>query len=486
MRAAALFLLSALFAIRARAEQRHGHGNDPPLLPFGPEQPKGQAKEATIANHLETYAPAGREVEASVPRGASSRKLFDPNPVNWFNIKKKKPPSKFCSFKPEKLRKGMCKVRVTKTCGCKGKNRRYKPAICEFCKRVRQYSYAVPELPGKCFAQTCFPGVQEACCVEGDPMKPALCNMCGPDDKIIEDELLSNEQLRELAQGKAVDEEASLSRSQAYFKRLAQPSPSPKAANKPPESTVALTVLIIGSILILGGVCLILRKNKNPPPLRPQPLPGQHSDVNVENPAFAPYPTASSPNLPLPVPTTTSLGRSRESQPVRSCLHRDKNRSSGSPSVPTYTQSRSTNQRIEEWRLRRELVTQQPPEQKVRQLRQEEQVHAEQVHKAQACQTERVQGTIKDQVQRWATKKSLIRMLCTLEKIMPRDRVPLPKLDLRPNSTAADVKKAYKHALRAVHPDKLATASVDDRVRAGFVFSALRESYERFSLTVDD
>ena len=92
----------------------------------------------------------------------------------------------------------------------------------------------------------------------------------------------------------------------------------------------------------------------------------------------------------------------------------------------------------------------------------------------------------KDQVQRWATKKSLIRMLCTLEKIMPRDRVPLPKLDLRPNSTAADVKKAYKHALRAVHPDKLATASVDDRVRADFVFSALRESYERFSLTVDD
>ena len=195
---------------------------------------------------------------------------------------------------------------------------------------------------------------------------------------------------------------------------MRQPSPSPslgKASNKPPESAVALTVLIIGSILILGGVSyLILRKNKNPPPLRPQPLPGQHSDVNVENPAFAPYPTASSPPLPPPAPTTTSLGRSRESQPVRSCLHRDKNRSLGSPSVPTYTQSRSTNQRIEEWRLRRELVTQQPPEQKVRQLRQEEQVHAEQVHKAQACQTERVQGTIKDQVQRWATKKSLIRM----------------------------------------------------------------------------
>ena len=126
-------------------------------------------------------------------------------------------------------------------------------------------------------------------------------------------------------------------------------------------------------------------------------------------------------------------------------------------------------------------MTQQRAEQKVRQLRQ-----AEQVHKAQARQTERVQGTIKDQVQRWAAKKSLIRMLCTLEKIMPGDRVSLPKLDLRLSSTAADVKRAYKQALRAVHPDKLATASVDDRVRGEFVFSALRESYARSEKLKED
>ena len=146
-----------------------------------------------------------------------------------------------------------------------------------------------------------------------------------------------------------------------------------------------------------------------------------------------------------------------------------------------YTPSRGTNQRIEERRLREELVTQQRAEKKVRQLRQ-----AEQVHKAQARQTERVQGTIKDQVQRWAAKKSLIRMLCTLEKIMPRERVSLPKLDLRISSTAADVKRAYKQALRAVHPDKLATASVDDRVRGEFVFSALREAYSRAEKLKED
>ena len=69
---------------------------------------------------------------------------------------------------------------------------------------------------------------------------------------------------------------------------------------------------------------------------------------------------------------------------------------------------------------------------------------------------------------------------------MPRERVSLPKLDLRISSTAADVKRAYKQALRAVHPDKLATASVDDRVRGEFVFSALREAYSRAEKLKED
>ena len=148
---------------------------------------------------------------------------------------------------------------------------------------------------------------------------------------------------------------------------------------------------------------------------------------------------------------------------------------------PDYTPSHVTNQRIEERRLREELLTKQRAERKVRQLQ-----HAEQIRKDEARQTERVQGTIKDQVQRWASNKSLIRMLCTLEKIMPRDRISLPKLDLRLRSTAADVKKAYKQALRAVHPDKLATARVDDRVRGEFVFNALRESYAKAERLKED
>ena len=49
-----------------------------------------------------------------------------------------------------------------------------------------------------------------------------------------------------------------------------------------------------------------------------------------------------------------------------------------------------------------------------------------------------------------------------------------PPLKLRLTSTAADVKRAYRKALRAVHPDKLAQASLTDRLVAEHVFSASR------------
>ena len=220
----------------------------------------------------------------------------------------------------------------------------------------------------------------------------------------------------------------------------------------------------------------------------------ESATTTVAAAAVPPSPTPSPPPPP-PAPTTTDFvlptpsadGPTVTSRTTMNTvfdlpdLQRSARRPPPPSAPPAYTPSRGTNQRIEERRLREELVTQQRAEQKGRQLRQ-----AEQVHKAQARQTERVQGTIKDQVQRWAVKKSLIRMLCTLEKIMPRERVPLPKLDLRLSSTAADVKRAYKQALRAVHPDKLATASVDDRVRGEFVFSALRESYARSEKLKED
>ena len=54
---------------------------------------------------------------------------------------------------------------------------------------------------------------------------------------------------------------------------------------------------------------------------------------------------------------------------------------------------------------------------------------------------------------------------------------PAPKLSLNLRSTADDVKIAYKKALRTVHPDKLISASMSDRMKAEQVFKALRDAY---------
>ena len=88
--------------------------------------------------------------------------------------------------------------------------------------------------------------------------------------------------------------------------------------------------------------------------------------------------------------------------------------------------------------------------------------------------THRVQARQVKAVTSWARGKSLIRMLTTLGEIMPGR---CPPLKLRLSSKASDVKRAYKQALRAVHPDKLPGASLTERVRGEAVFNALREAH---------
>ena len=54
---------------------------------------------------------------------------------------------------------------------------------------------------------------------------------------------------------------------------------------------------------------------------------------------------------------------------------------------------------------------------------------------------------------------------------------PSAKIIFEFASTADDVKIAYKKALRTVHPDKLISASMSDRMKAEQVFKALRDAY---------
>ena len=150
--------------------------------------------------------------------------------------------------------------------------------------------------------------------------------------------------------------------------------------------------------------------------------------------------------------------------------------SAAAPPPPTFRPSDVTNQRIEERRLREELEKQQREKDAVAKLRGEERRK-----EAEAEETASIQGKLRHEVQHWAMNKSLIRMLCTLDKIMPPDRIALPTLKLRLSSTTADVKTAYKQALRCVHPDKLSTATTNDRVRGEYVFNALREAFAKSS-----
>ena len=88
--------------------------------------------------------------------------------------------------------------------------------------------------------------------------------------------------------------------------------------------------------------------------------------------------------------------------------------------------------------------------------------------------TQRHYSRIEKKVKRWSRGKSLIRLLTTMHTILPSRA---PKLSLNLRSTADDVKIAYKKALRTVHPDKLISASMSDRMKAEQVFKALRDAY---------
>jgi len=86
---------------------------------------------------------------------------------------------------------------------------------------------------------------------------------------------------------------------------------------------------------------------------------------------------------------------------------------------------------------------------------------------------------VKATVQAWQREKKNIRaLLASLHDIAPPcswQPVGLDKL-LQPN----DVKKAYRKACLAVHPDKQNTDDVEAKVRAQLVFDALRDAWNLF------
>merc|ERR1711988_1530855 len=90
-----------------------------------------------------------------------------------------------------------------------------------------------------------------------------------------------------------------------------------------------------------------------------------------------------------------------------------------------------------------------------------------------------LEKTVKAKVQAWQReKKNLRALLASLHEIAPPcswQQVELSKL-LQPS----DVKKQYRKACLAVHPDKQKNADLPSKVLAQHVFDALRDAWNIF------
>ena len=92
-------------------------------------------------------------------------------------------------------------------------------------------------------------------------------------------------------------------------------------------------------------------------------------------------------------------------------------------------------------------------------------------------QADEVENEVNRRVTAWAKGKDLKRMLVTLHLLLPK---VVPRVRLGLVHDEADVRRAYKQALRKVHPDKLSSnpdLAVADRLAAQRVFSILVQEH---------
>ena len=114
--------------------------------------------------------------------------------------------------------------------------------------------------------------------------------------------------------------------------------------------------------------------------------------------------------------------------------------------------------------------------------------------RANAAHVASVQANVERRMQRWARHKPLSVMLETLHTLLPKLVAPealRPLLcagtsggtrphfmnRMRAAAPRAGVKKAYKHALRLIHPDKLMRAPMNQRVAGQCALAALSQQH---------
>lgn len=93
----------------------------------------------------------------------------------------------------------------------------------------------------------------------------------------------------------------------------------------------------------------------------------------------------------------------------------------------------------------------------------------------------RVEAEIDSRIRLWSRGKDVVQMLTSLSVILRGREVPDSITLSASTGLPEDVKKAYMRALRIVHPDKVATASLEDQLEAQKVFTALSDAYKKYT-----
>uniref|UniRef100_A0A7S3BEI8 J domain-containing protein n=1 Tax=Haptolina ericina TaxID=156174 RepID=A0A7S3BEI8_9EUKA len=92
-----------------------------------------------------------------------------------------------------------------------------------------------------------------------------------------------------------------------------------------------------------------------------------------------------------------------------------------------------------------------------------------------------LEKTLKLRVQQWQKeKKNLRALLASLHEIAPKGEVEWKPMSLAELIDPSAVKKGYRKAILATHPDKRDPADIEAKVLAQLVFDALRDAWNAF------
>lgn len=120
------------------------------------------------------------------------------------------------------------------------------------------------------------------------------------------------------------------------------------------------------------------------------------------------------------------------------------------------------------------------------QARLKELYESEQQRREEAEEAELIAGEIHVRIMNWSKGKAMLELLLTLDQASTLAGLLDCKKDLNPMSTAEEIRKAYRSAIRTLHPDKLRNRniSLQEKLEAQEMFHVITKEYEEFKKAV--